>query len=649
MNLQLDQSLERLRHAKAFAKSTYQTELFQIAETLLSAPSGLHLLYERAPLFDEVGVFDGGPWKDPSRLLPYLVAGGLKGQGVYPIVETLSELRMLAIAQGRAESSHINQEEAKAFLTETMALNLDFLLPRETEQERVEGGPFRESNIRLFALFAQELGLSSLGVEVLEEIEQICAQRPIVTSPVRGMIELAHRIPDDEMPDEVQARLEVFTKAIHGPSVLSSKGVSLGKYRSILLKATFEELLEEARGMAASMHQTGLVCDQHAVLLRHITRRQPELLSAVLGLGPAGEAELGVHHDFVCRMIRAALFPATAQSIYGFALMLERSLLSRMEVQAGLEKLVELDLHEQTRSTLLTHPSRVGGLSANALLVAGSFSVLGQPIGLGQGGNPTCQAARGISLWSQHAPGYLLEMIISAAREGHVHLDFEGTRLRSDISPMQQERMRDRKLDPVSLVLVPHLDKLYEALMSQIAGRSEDGHKWVNPALYGRWVPSGFASVFANVAQTIVGDYDGFVRRFYGIYHPSYNGGVPLMYANPVGLCITNSHGDYLGPHAVSLQRVAEAPNGELRAYFFNPNNEGRQNWGRGVCPSVSGNGEVPGESSLPFEQFVARLYAFHYNPYEEGDGFALADEVVSGIEAEARQTWGRAFTWSQL
>jgi hypothetical protein len=144
----------------------------------------------------------------------------------------------------------------------------------------------------------------------------------------------------------------------------------------------------------------------------------------------------------------------------------------------------------------------------------------------------------------------------------------------------------------------------------------------------------------------VVSGYEDFVRRFFATHHPAYNDGHALMYPNPVGLCVTNSHGEYLGPHAVSLQRIEPDPRGQLRAYFYNPNNEGRQNWGEDVRPSVSGHGENPGESSLPFDDFVARLYAFHYNPYEEGDAYAVPDLDLKRIEAAARNSWGRAFTW---
>jgi hypothetical protein len=265
---------------------------------------------------------------------------------------------------------------------------------------------------------------------------------------------------------------------------------------------------------------------------------------------------------------------------------------------------------------------------------------------VGQGHNPTCQAARGIALWSRYAPGYLLELVLSAARDGLVEMPFEGQALRSDELPPMPALIHD-DLDPVSVVLVPHLDRLYAEMLRRVALRPEDGHKWVNPAFYGRWVSTGFASVFADRAQTTVSDYEDFVRRFYASHHPAYNDGHPLMYHNPVGMCITNGHGDHLGPHALSIQRVNEDPKGTLRVYFFNPNNEGRQDWGRGVRPSIHNHGELEGESSLPFHQFASRMYAFHYNPYEEGDGYAVPDETVAEVEREARATWGRAFRWT--
>jgi hypothetical protein len=160
-------------------------------------------------------------------------------------------------------------------------------------------------------------------------------------------------------------------------------------------------------------------------------------------------------------------------------------------------------------------------------------------------------------------------------------------------------------------------------------------------------VQNELATAFADVTQTTVSDPDSFVRRFFATHHPEYNGGHRLMYPNPVGLIVTNHAGKYLGPHAVSIQRVDLDPDGVMRVYFYNPNNDGRQDWGHGVVVTVAGHGEAPGESSLPFGDFAARLYAFHYNPFEQGDLEAVDDSVVRAIVDEARESWGRRFTWT--
>ena len=230
--------------------------------------------------------------------------------------------------------------------------------------------------------------------------------------------------------------------------------------------------------------------------------------------------------------------------------------------------------------------------------------MLGQPLGVGQGNNPTCQGARALSLWSLHDPGYLLQLLTSAVRDDTVEFLFEGTPIFSgEIAGGVAEGKFDLRLDPVSRILVPHLDRVYDEMMRRAALRGEDPHKWVNPALYGRWVPNSLISPFNLINQSVVG-YEDFLRLFYATHHPSYDEGHDLVYPNPVGLLITNVHGRFLGYHAVSIQRVAEDDEGKIRVYFFNPNNEGRQNWGKGVEPSVVGHGEIPGESSLPFRSF---------------------------------------------
>ncbi|MCA9727894.1 MAG: hypothetical protein KC729_09450, partial [Candidatus Eisenbacteria bacterium] len=439
-----------------------------------------------------------------------------------------------------------------------------------------------------------------------------------------------------------------FVRAVHGTTPLGGEGRMPPRgYREVLARADEELLNQESLAFAESLRTTGLTHPNHAVRVRHLTRQRPQMVATALGLDAVGRADLEKNLEFAFQLIRLAIFPETADSILGLARVLERSLLSRPTVAAGLRRLVELPIDASVRRSLLRRHGSESALTANAILLAGTLGVLGQPLGVGQGQSPTCQAARGISLWSQHAPNLLLDRIVSAARDGLVAIEFEGVPVDSSLlGGGVAGGVFDDSLDPVSMVLVPHLDRLYDELMRRASYRGDDPHRWVNPALYGRWVATGFLSAVDAVTGRVIG-FSGFVRKFYATHHPAFNDGYELVYPNPVGILVTDVHGNLLGPHAVSLQRVAESPRGDLRAFFFNPNNEGRQDWGFGVRPTVSGNGERPGESSLPVEQFASRLYAFHYNPYEEGDPYAIPPEQVQAVARMARGSWGRIYDWT--
>ncbi|MEZ6189627.1 MAG: hypothetical protein R3F62_32075, partial [Planctomycetota bacterium] len=159
----LDQALARLDAAAPLVKATYQTPVFQLADALCASDDGLERLYSRAPRFEPVGVFAGGGWADASRLQAPLVRGSLDVGGVYPVVEALSELRMLALALGDAEHDGVSQAEARDFLEEVLALNLDLLFPQQTEASRLERGPWHARAERLFAFLGRKLGLDNLG------------------------------------------------------------------------------------------------------------------------------------------------------------------------------------------------------------------------------------------------------------------------------------------------------------------------------------------------------------------------------------------------------------------------------------------------------------------------------------------------------
>lgn len=637
-------ALDDLAAAPPEGHAVAQAEFLRRA-TLLVDANELEILHAHAHRFDPAGVFRGGPWEHVSRLRPALVGGGLRATGLTAIVELLSELRVLALAEGRYESEQWTAEEARAFLEEVLALNLALVFPSDDEEDRVNAGPYRQQSVLLFRSIAEHLGLDSLLDDVLEEIEQICAQRPILTSRVEQMLTLAARMPPRGKRGKRDKRLRSFLEAMQGASPLAKRHRDPTAYVQALSERRPFRLAREAKTSAAAMMATGLVSPSHALLVRHLAAERSGHLATALGLDPAGVVEFRRHEGLVHELVHAAVHPYNPSSVYGLGRTLDRGLLSRPLVLGGIERLKSMKLSPLLRDQLAArHPDHEA--DPLAVLLGGVFCVLGQPLGVGQGRNPTCQSARGISLWAQYAPGYLLSLTISAARDGFIEKSFEGKTLNSSLLLGGVATNIDLDLDPVSIAVVPHLDKLYDEMMRRAAGRGVDGHKWVNPAFYGRWVPSGFISAFSTRFAGTIENFADFVSTFFACFHLDATGGRSPMVPNPVGICVTTAHGDYLGLHAVSLTRVARGPQGDVRAYFFNPNNEGRQDWGMGVRPTVSGHGEIPGESSLPFEHFAARLYAFHYNPYERGDLETIPGDLLEQVQVAARDSWGKKFRW---
>ncbi|SDJ12223.1 hypothetical protein [Salimicrobium halophilum] len=645
---QFEEALEMMEAAFPYAKEMYQADALQAAARVMDEEDGMQTLYKYADRFEEAGLFLNGPWAEPSKLLPHLVQGSLRAGGMTPIVEILSDVRMLALAKGDHKREEMSAEEAKRFLHEVMALNIDTLFPEETEAARIEGNEKEKKRAeRLFQFLANELSLEAASGALVREIDDLVAQRPIMVNRTVKMIEDAKQLLDSGIDSKEKKAIELYARAISHPTELS-RDHGFKEYKETLRKLGNKDLKQEAEMFAKSMRDTGLVSGHHTILIRYLNRKKPEVLPTALGLNAKGKANLEEHFSIVNKLINVAIHPALKQTVYGLACMLERGVLSSAPVIPGLNRLIELDLQPDVRKVLLSSINGNEGITANDILVAGTICVLGQPLGVGQGMNPTCQTARGISLWSLHAPGYLLELIPRAARDGDVDVMFEGQMIHS--KELRKGLVEDlhEELDPVSLVLVPHLDKIYGELVRLVKFRGEDVHKWVNPAFYGDWVSNGFSSAIDPMTGSVA-DYTGFVRLFYSTHHPDYNEGYELIYPNPVGIFITTPTGDLLGLHAVSIQRIAKDKNGEYRVYFYNPNNDGAQDWGQGIEPTVSGNKEIPGESSLPFHEFTARLYAFHYNPYEQGDAFAVDDETVRDIEQVAKESWGKTYTWVEI
>ncbi|MGK7391048.1 MAG: hypothetical protein ACNS60_11885 [Candidatus Cyclobacteriaceae bacterium M2_1C_046] len=647
-----DISLEEFIAASKLSKPEKAQKLLSQVEILSKSTDGLKYLYEKSLDIETAGFFEDTAWNDPGKLSPVLVKGTLAAGFPTSCYEVLSELRMLAYAKGRAgKNPKISQEEAEEYLQETLVHNLEFAFQELTEEMRLAMD--KKEVKRVYALFEfllRESKLEGIKAKLADELHLICEQRPVVTRKVREIIHLINEKFDLDPSKEIDKRLLYYVNAIKTPSPLAVENREPKKYKQALLKLDDQELKTEIKKLSAYMKSTGLASPYLAALLLHVSETKPELVPKVLSLNIRGQAEYVKHEELVKKLISEVICINCYQGIYGLSRILEKSLLSRKAVRASLNNLRMVSINPQVEDAILkcqVKPSK--NVSARQFLLSATFRVLGQPLGIGQGNNATCQSARGISMWSQHSPAKLIDMILTVAAQNNLIIRFENDDLESVKLGKGLVDKLDYNLDAVSAVLVPHLDKIYNEMMLRASGRGEDPHKWVNPALYGHWIDVGFASAYSYHTNAIQ-DFEGFIKLFYASFHPEHNGGRQMVYPNPLGIFVTSRTGAMLGFHAISLLYVAEDKDGNMRAYFLNPNNEGRQNWGQGIEPSVYGHGEKHGESSLLFDQLAARVYAFHFNSLEaKGRVNEVPDDKVKKVEEMARLSWGKSYTWSEF
>lgn len=649
-------SLENYKNASTLTKNAHTQKLLAQVERLTESDEGIAYLFAHIEQMGDAGIFHQTAWENPKKLIPSLVKGTLVSGVPNSTLEVLSELRLLSFVKNKNSTRKypLSKEEAQAVLEEILVHNLEFAFRDLSEQTRNQMSRSEQHKaFRLFDFLLKNLSLEGLKNRIAEEIRLICAQRPIITRKARAMIKLVYEQFELSPKRKTDRDLLYYVSALYAPTKLADRYPDRAVYKEKLAKQSKKTLLREAETLAEYMQETGLVSAyQAALLLFCLEQDKLDIVPAVLGLDAHGKAEWEKHPEVPTRLIRKAVSLHHYQSIYGLTRMLQRGLFSRRSVRMGLQNLMLVRLHPQIEKMILKSSRRKGeGAPTEALqyLLGATMRVLGQPLGIGQGNNATCQSARGISMWSQHAPAKLVDIITTVATQNNLRYRFEEQTLESIKLAKGLVDKLDFNLDAVSIILVPHLDKIYNEMMRLAFGRGEDPHKWVNPALYGHWIQVGFATAYDALSQTIR-DFKGFARIFYAAFHPDYNEGRKIVYPNPVGIFITSSNGDMLGFHAVSLLRVKKDNKGEIRAYFLNPNNEGRQDWGQGIRPTVHGHGERHGESSLPFDQFLARLYAFHYNHLDVQERLQrVPDEVLRPAEALARESWGKSYTWVDL
>ena len=636
-----DDAVRLLSQAPAFSKPAKLPRVLDTARRVLMQAGGCAALEQRAADFESAGIFAGSDWETPQYLIPTLTTYSLKSADANVVViEALSELRLLAVAKGNYAHTLISQEHAHHYLTQVMAINLWLLFNAPSEAERETQGRLANISRQLFQHLAERIGYEHVIDQLIDEIWRILKQRPIQVDAIKQMITqiaLCQANPEIDLGASGQGA-DRLVSSLYGPTQACREDPGLEVYRARLERMDNATLQAESTGFARAMHDTGLVSPYHAVLLRYLLEEGDHLLSEALGLSSTGRDCLLCYRELVHALIRSGVYPATAQAVYGLALLLERGILYQPPVAPAMWRQLNLQLSEWSEARLTLAYGDVA--SPRARLIEGVLCMLGLPLGVGQGNNPTCQSARALSMWAYNDPDYLLQMVTWAARDDEIIMHFDGQPISSNesISGVAAELPMD--LDPVSLIVVPHLDRIYAEMGRRCIGREGDPHRWVNPEFHGWWSGRGF-SINVDVATGKLCEVDTFIRHFYASYHPYYNGNQPLIHPQPAGIAVTDSAARFIGWHAITILRASLDPNDVMRVYFYNPNNDSGQDWGDGVKVSTSGNGERFGEASLPFEQFTSRLYIYHYDPLERGELATVTDEELARVKGFLHRSWG--------
>lgn len=637
----LDRTIAQLAGASRFAKVSYQGRVLDCAGRVLTLPGGLAALRARAAVLDDAGIFAGTDWETPANLLPGLVGRTLRHAPDRTVVlECLSLLRFLAIARDGHRSAGLPPESAEHFATQVLALNLDRLFGTTDESTRAAATPLQQAVDGLFGLLMQQIGPQGILGRLVAEIWRILAQRPLQVDHVKSMVLQIAQALTREGGEFGDTRLgaDRLVSALFGPTNLCREDPGVDAYLERLASADLRVLQEEASGLARAMHDTGLVSDYHAAFLRWVLEAEHgRLLPDCLGLSNTGLDALRCYEPLVRALADVAVQPGTGQAILGIALMLERGILYSPPIAPSLWRLLESPLSAASEAAL--QASCGTALPAKTHLVAGVLMLLGQPLGIGQGNNPTCQSARALAMWALNDPDYLLWLVAQVTRGDGLRLHFEGQPLDTAQLPPGLAMHTPLDADPVSVLLVPHLDRAYAEMGRRCAGRGEDPHRWINPELHGWWTGRDF-HIAVDVASGALRDYEAFLRAFHLAYHPYFNGNQPVIHPQPAGIAVTDSSGAFVGWHAIAIIRVGLDQEGGMRVYFFNPNNDSGQDWGQGVVVSTQGNGERFGEGSLPFAAFASRLYLFHDDGLQPLAARPVPAEEIALIADMARGSW---------
>lgn len=636
----LDEAINRLAERNAIEGVSPVFEVIEAAQALMFSPEGLEALYARVQAIEAAGFFGGSDWNYPQTLVPSLAVRTVRhGEPTVALVESLSQIRLLAVAKGDYVHPSISAEHAHHFLAQVLAMNLDLVVGDLQESDRLRPDGLGYAVQHLYHYLLRHLGYENLLEHLVAEVWRILEQRPVQVAGVKQMVtQIAVCL---EKPDAIGGEVGddalQLINAVFSPTEGCREDPGFCIYAERLAEMDDATLLQEAIAFARAMHSTGLVSAYMPVFIRYLRGRWNALIPTALGLSYTGADAFHCYPALIHTLIDEALFPETSQCAYGLAMMLERGILYAPPVAPSLWRQIRLSLCDAAAEKIVAVFGR--SRSPECFLLADVLNVLGRPLGIGQGNYPTCQSTRALSMWAYNMPVELLRILAWAARDDEIVMRFEGNSISSRELGTGLATDPPVDVDAVSLLTVPHLDRIYFEMGRRSIGRGEDPHKWVNTEFHGDHVGHGFR-IAVDVFTGGLKDFEGFIRDFYAAYHPFYNGNIPVISPQPAGIAVTDSATRFLGWHAITIQRLALDTEKTMRVYFFNPNNDSGQNWGQEIVTSTQGHGERFGEASLPVAEFASRLYLFHYDPLEKDEPSDVpADEVDRAMQL-AKGSW---------
>ena len=137
---QFDAAIERLAAENAIVEVSPVFDVIDTARPLMFDNRGLDALYARVPAIEAAGFFGGSDWNYPQTLVPSLAVRTVRhGDPVATLVESLSQIRLLAVANGDYFHPSVSAEHAHHFLAQVMAMNLDLVVGDLNEGEFNEG------------------------------------------------------------------------------------------------------------------------------------------------------------------------------------------------------------------------------------------------------------------------------------------------------------------------------------------------------------------------------------------------------------------------------------------------------------------------------------------------------------------------------